>query len=148
MRTVVFLVAMSLAPALGCKSSQPEALPVPASSEPEGRDLVAGAIVAAFETVGTPPKVRLYKVIEVKYFPPPMSDAIIMVAYNETGADFQEAARLYQQGGLTVAIANVDVQRHLFRRRDYRVLANAPVTSADLSAQPVDPPKPDDASKR
>ncbi len=147
MRTVVLLVALSLATVFGCKSSQPEALPVPASSEPEGRDLVEGAVVAAFETVGTPKKVRLYKVIEVKYFPPPMSDAILMVAYNETGADFQEAARLYQQGGLTVALAHVDVQRHLFRRRDYRVLANVPVTSADRSAQPVDPKMPDDAKK-
>lgn len=109
---------------------------MPASSDPTGADLVEGAVIASFEKVGG---VRLYKLIEVKYFPPPMSDALIMIAYTEKGADYAEAARLWNKGGLSIVVTRVDVQRNVFRQRDYRVLSNEPVTDADRNAKPTEP---------
>jgi hypothetical protein len=102
--------------------------PVPASSDPEGKDLVEGAIVAAFEKDGG---VRLYKVKKVNFFPPPMTDELVMVAFNEKANDFQHASDLWRRRKFTVAVADVRVQRHMFRTRDYRVLANEPVTASD-----------------
>jgi hypothetical protein len=141
-RTLVALgfVTSCAVGAVGCKSSEPEGPPVPASSDPEGKDLVPGAIVAAQEK-GNAVKnedIRLYKVIESTYFPPPMSDELVMIAYQETTRDFRSAAALYASGKLTIAMPQVRVQRHLFRTRDYRVLANVPVTDADRNAKAPD----------
>lgn len=129
------LVAWGLVGATSCKDGEPVGPPVLASSDPEGKDLVPGAVVAAVEKSGG---VRLYKIVESLYFPPPMSDELVMLAFHEKGNDFKEAARLWGGGKLTVALSQVRVQRHLFRTRDYRVLANEPVTDADRSAKPVD----------
>lgn len=113
----------------GCRSDgKGTGPPVPASSDPEGKDLVVGAIVAAHEKTGG---VRLYKVKEVKYFPPPMTDELVMIGFNEKGNDFKHASDLWRRRKFTVAVANVRVQRHMFIQRDYRVLANEPVTEAD-----------------
>jgi hypothetical protein len=122
----------------GCKSDPGP--PVPASADPEGKDLVVGAVVAAFEKDGG---VRLYKVKEINYFPPPLSDELVMLAFNEKGGDFPHAAKLFEQRNLTVAVPNVRVYRHLFRERDYRVLAVEPVSDADraLKAKEKLPPK-------
>jgi hypothetical protein len=114
--------------------------PVPASADPEGKDLVVGAVVAATEKAGG---VRLYKIKETIYFPPPLSHELVMLAYDETANDFRHASDLWRKGGLNVSLANVRVYRHVFRKRNYRVLANEPVTAADLSAKnaPMPPPK-------
>jgi hypothetical protein len=134
----LFLAALALCALVsgGCKRADPEkTLPVPASSDPDGKDLVEGAIVAAVEKSGG---VRLYKITEVVYFPPPMSEELVMLAYHEKGNDFTEAARIWQKGGLTIAGAQVRVYRNMFRSRDYRVLTHQPVTDADKSAKPVE----------
>jgi hypothetical protein len=123
--------------ATGCKSKVEEGPPVPASSDPEGKDLVPGAVVAAVEKTGG---VRLYKIIDSVYFPPPMSDELVMIAYHEKGDDFRQAASLWSGGKLNVALSQVRVQRHLFRTRDYRILATVPVTDADRTAKAVDKP--------
>ena len=101
----------------GASSNDP---PVPASHDPKGEDIVVGAVVAAEEKSGG---VRLYLVKRVKYLPPPSTDALQMVAFKEKGNDFLHAAKLYRQRKLTVAIPTVDVERHNFVLRDYRVLA-------------------------
>ena len=125
--------------AAGCKSD-PSGPLIPASSDPTGNDLVAGAIVAAFEKDGG---VRLYKIKETLYFPPPLSDELVMLAFNEKGGDFQHAALLYEQRDLTVAVPSVRVYRHMFIQRDYRVLAVEPVSDAEraLKAKEKLPPK-------
>jgi hypothetical protein len=107
------------------------------SRDADGKDLVVGAVVAAFESTGG---VRLLKVIDVKFFPPPMSDALIMNAYDKKGNDFAEAFRLWRKGGLKLE-GKVDVQRHMFRKRNYRILRIEPVTDADRSAKPPDSPR-------
>lgn len=133
----VVLVAACVAGSAGCKGDAPQGPPVPASSDPDGRDLVPGAIVAAFEKGAAVKReaVRLYKVVDSIYFPPPMSDELVLIAYEETSPDFQTAAARFASGKLTIAAPQVRVQRHMFRMRDYRVLTNLPVTDADRSAK-------------
>ncbi len=109
--------------------------PVPASSDPQGKDIVAGAIIAAHEKTGG---VRLYKVKEVKYFPPPMSDELVMLAFSEKANDFKHAADLWRRRKFTVAVANARVQRHMFITRDYRVIAKEPVTDIDKVLKEAD----------
>ncbi len=138
-RRIVVAVALCGAFVAGCKSDPKKSLSVPASSDPEGKDLDKGAIVAAFEKGGG---VRIYKIVDIAFFPPPMSDELVMIAYNEKRNDFTEAAGLGQRGKLTVALSQVRVQRHLFRTRDYRIITVEPVTDADRSAKPIDPPAP------
>lgn len=136
-RTLAALGLVATVATSGCRSSSAtEGPPVPASSDPEGKDLVPGAIVAAVEKTGG---VRLYKVVDSLYFPPPMTDELVMIGYAEKSDDFARASALWASGKLTVALGQVRVQRHMFRTRDYRVLANVPVTDADRSAKPPEP---------
>jgi hypothetical protein len=107
--------------------------PVPASADPDGNDLKIGAIVVAFEEPSK--SYRLYKIKEVNFFPPPMSDELVMLAFAETGNDFQHASDLWRKRDLTVALANVRVQRHMFLKRDYRVLEYEAVSDADKALE-------------
>jgi len=103
--------------------------PVPASADPAGKDLVEGAIVVATEKQGG---VRIYKIKQVNYFPAPMTDELVMIAFAETGNDFAHAAKLWQQRKLTVVLPSVRVSRAQFAaNRSYRVIAREPVTAAD-----------------
>ncbi len=132
------MAAVLLALAAGCKSEAKKTPPVPASSDPEGKDLVEGAIVAAVESgaaVKQPGRIRLYKVVQVLWYPPPMPDYVAMIAYAETAGSYDEAAAMWQKGGLSIINPRVEVARNMFRVRDYRVLANEPVTAADKSAK-------------
>ncbi len=114
----------------GCKTDgSSSGVVVPASSDPNGKDLVEGAIVVATEKSGG---VRIYKIRKIRYFPDPIGEELVMVAYNEKGNDFHHAAALYHQGGLTIALTRVAVPRHRFaRNRDYRILGKEPVTEAE-----------------
>jgi hypothetical protein len=107
--------------------------PVPASADPDGNDLKIGAIVVAFEEPSK--SYRLYKIKEVNFFPPPMSDELVMLAFAETGNDFQHASDLWRKRDLTVAVANVRVQRHMFLKRDYRVLEYEAVSDGDKALE-------------
>jgi len=123
----VALPLMAL-PACQCNDRN-AAPPVPASADPEGKDLVVGAIVLATAKEGG---VRIYKIKEVNYFPPPVGDELVMIAFAELGNDFEHAAKLWKQRKLSVVVANVRVQQHMFHRnRDYRVIATEPVTEQD-----------------
>jgi hypothetical protein len=136
MRLATLCISLLLACSLtACRSDgKGTGPPVPASSDPEGKDLKEGAIVVALET--TSKGYRIYKVKEVKFFPPPMSDELVMIAFSETGNDFKHASDLWRQRDLTVAVASVRVQRHLFIKRDYRVLEYEPVTDVDKKLTP------------
>ncbi|MBW2454292.1 MAG: hypothetical protein JRI68_07270 [Deltaproteobacteria bacterium] len=135
---VLSLVAL---PACQC-SDRTAGPPIPASSDPEGRDLVEGAIVLATAKQGG---VRIYKIKGVNYFPPPMGDELVMIAFTELGNDFEHAAKLWRQRKLTVVLPNVRVQQHMFNRnRDYRIIGTEPVTDQEKKLQIGDalPPKP------
>ena len=146
MRVLCLLVLLTLLTPAGCRTDGAgSGPPVPASSDPTGNDLVVGSIVAAHESTGG---VRLLKLLQVNFFPPPMADELVFVAYNEKGNTFQHAADLFAKGKLTVAVAKVRVYRNMFRTRDYRVIAMRAVTPADLSAKASDPTKPSTGAKR
>jgi hypothetical protein len=122
------MLALSFA-SLGCPSRSDSGPPVPASSDPEGKDLVVGAVVIATEKGGG---VRIYKVKKVAYFPPPVGDELVMIAFHEKGNDFKHAARLYRQRRLTVVLPNVRVPLQRFHKaRDYRVIATEKVTEEE-----------------
>ena len=74
---------------------------------------------------------RLYKIKEVKWFPKPMSEELVMLAFREKGNDFVHAAKLFQQRKLSVIVPNVRVSKTNFLNRNYRVLGVEPVTDAE-----------------
>ena len=86
--------------------------------------------------------VRILQLIEIKFFPRPMSDELVFVAYNEKGNDFKHAAALWRQGRLTVALPKLRVYRNMFSKRDYRIIAQKPVTEADKNAKRQEPKSP------
>ena len=131
---LLVLAALALAPAACGRNGGP---PPAASSDPEGKDLVEGAVVAAVEKTGG---VRILKVVEVVYFPPPVGDELVMTAYDEMARDFQHASDLWAtrrpSKQMTVALTKVRVHRQNFARRDYRIIANEAVTEEEKLAGP------------
>lgn len=119
----VLLSALSLAPA--CDQGTP---PIPASSDPEGKDLVKGAVVAAAESSGG---IRLYKVVHVDDYPKPLGWELHMLAYDPKAKTFEDAAALWKKGGMKVAHDHVQVQLVSFLPRDHRVLKVEPVTDEE-----------------
>lgn len=113
----------------GCKSEGP---PVPAASDPQGNDLVKGAIVAAVEQSGG---IRLYKIVHVDDYPDPIGHDLHMIAYDPKVQTFQEASnmRANRKEQMKVALDYLLVQKHLFMKRDHRVVATEPVTEEELA---------------
>jgi hypothetical protein len=130
MRTIalaltLLLCGLSLVPA--CDEPIP---PVPASSDPEGKDFVKGAVVAAAESSGG---IRLYKVVHVDDYPKPLGWELHMIAYDPKASTFQDAAILWQKKtGLTVALDYVNVRLVDFLPRDHRILKVEPVSDEEM----------------
>lgn len=114
--------------AVSCDSQAP----VPAASDPQGKDLVEGAVVAAVESSGG---VRLYKIIHVDDYPDPIGYHLHMIAYDPKPATFQEAANVwrFKRDTLTVALDWMNVAQAAFMKRDHRVLVVEKVTDAELA---------------
>jgi hypothetical protein len=112
--------------AAGCSRDAP----VPAASDPTGKDLVDGAVVAATESSGG---VRLYKIIHADDYPDPAGPEYHMVAYDPKVATFQDAANLWKhrRGEVKVALDHILVRMVHFIKRDHRVLTVEPVTDAE-----------------
>ncbi len=114
---------------VGCNSEGP---PVPVASDPQGNDLVAGAVVAAAESSGG---IRLYKIVHVDDYPDPIGYELHMIAFDPKVQTFQEASgmRANRKEQMKVALDHLSVQKHLFIKRDHRVIANEPVTPEELA---------------
>ncbi len=110
---------LTLAPACN------RAPPVPETSDPTGKDLVVGAVVAATEKAGG---IRIYKIVEVEDLPAPFGRDLHMIAYDPKVQTFQEAAELRRKGELTVAMDHMMVRLVHFMPRDHRVISNEPVS--------------------
>lgn len=122
------LIAGGLLLGPACEEPPP---PVPASSDPEGKDLVKGAVVAAAESSGG---IRLYKIVHVDDFPPPIGTELHMIAYDPKVSSFQDAALLWKRKqGIQVALEHVHVQLQPFLQRDHRALFVEPVTEEELA---------------
>lgn len=128
MRSIALAVALAagllvLAPA--CDRGGP---PVPASSDPSGKDLVSGAIVAAVESSGG---IRIYKVVEVEHLPDPFGPDLHMIAYDPKAETFEQAAKLRRKGGMSIILDHVMVRLVNFMPRDHRVIATEPVSAEE-----------------
>jgi hypothetical protein len=104
--------------------------PVPGSSDPTGKDLVEGAVVAAVESNGG---VRLYKIIHADDYPDPAGPEYHMIAYDPKVVTFQDAANLwkFRRNEPKVAINHILVRMVNFIKRDHRVLVVEPVTDEE-----------------
>ncbi len=107
-----------------------EAAPhVPASSDPAGKDIVEGAVIAAQESVGG---VRLYKVTHVDDYPDPIGYEYHMIAYDPKCDSFEMAAKTWKNHGATPMFDHLVVREVSFLPRDHRVLFVEPLTPAEL----------------
>ena len=122
-------VVVSLTLAVSAAACNRE-IPIPTSSDPEGKDLVEGAVVAAAESSGG---VRLYKIVHVDDYPKPAGPEYHMIAYDPKVPTFQEAARLWKQrrGEVTVVLDHMFVRMVGFIKRDHRVLFIEAVTEEE-----------------
>jgi hypothetical protein len=126
LRRAMLVLCMTLATLPACHRDAP----VPASSDPEGKDLVEGAVVAAAESSGG---IRLYKIVHVDDYPEPAGPEYHMIAYDPKGVTFQDAANLwkFKRGDVKVALDHIYVRFANFGKRDHRVLAVEPVTDEE-----------------
>ena len=133
---MVVTAALALTGCNGCGHKASDAPPVPASADPEGKDLVPGAIVAAVEKSGG---IRIYKMVERNWFPDPIGEELVMIAYEQKADTFEHARDLWLKHNLTVALPKVRVPRQMFMPRDHRIVASEPVSDADKNAKIGDP---------
>jgi hypothetical protein len=126
LRRALFALCIALACVPACKRD----VPVPAASDPEGKDMVKGAVVAAVESSGG---VRLYKIVHVDDYPEPAGPEYHMIAYDPKTPTFQDAANLwkYKRDDVKVALDHIFVRFVNFDKRDHRVLFVEPVTDEE-----------------
>lgn len=103
--------------------------PIP-PPDPEGKDIVPGAIVAA-EELGN--GIRLYKVQHVDDYPKPMGPEYHMIAYEPKAKTFEEAREMWQDHKVKVVLDHIFVRGVNFLPRDHRVLMVEPVTEEELA---------------
>jgi hypothetical protein len=120
-------------PLLGCSRSSTNtetgnAPAIPASSDPQGKDLVEGAIVTAEESMGG---YRLYKILHVNDMPEPFGIEYHLMAYDPKADTIEESARIFRQGKVHVALDHFEVRKVHFIKRNHRVIAVEPVTDAE-----------------
>ncbi len=122
----LFVLCIALGSVAGCNRD----VAVPASSDPAGKDLVEGAVVAAAESAGG---IRLYKIVHVDDYPEPAGPEYHMIAYDPKVPTFQDAANLWKhkRGEMTVALDHVFVRLVNFGKRDHRVLFVEKVTEEE-----------------
>lgn len=127
--TLAALAAVSIAAlAPACGKGEGDGPRVPASSDPAGKDLVEGAVVAASEPSGG---FRLNKIVHVDDYPNPVGYQLHLIAYEPKGATFEEAAQLWRKRDLKIVINHFEVRQIDFMKRNYRVLAVEKVTDAE-----------------
>ena len=126
---VVALALVALALPACSKGTVEEAAPhVPASSDPAGKDIVEGAVVAAVESMGG---MRIYKVTHVDDYPDPMGYDYHMIAYDPKCDTFERCAVVWKKHEATIAYDHLVVREVSFLPRDHRVLFVEPLTEAE-----------------
>ena len=138
MSTPTRLVLLALAllgaaalPACSKGSATEEAAPpIPASSDPAGKDIVEGAVIAAKESMGG---IRLYKVTHVDDYPDPIGYEYHMIAYDPKSDTFEQAALTWKKRETKVIFEHLVVRDIHFLPRDHRVVFVEPLTAAELA---------------
>jgi hypothetical protein len=124
-----FLTTLALGFVLAACSKKP--IPPP---DPNGKDIVAGAVVAAVTMAEKEPGVRTYKVVHVDDYPEPIGYNYHLIAYDPKAATFEEARDVRARGPMKVVLAHLEVRAVDFLKRDHRVIANEPVTAEERAA--------------
>jgi hypothetical protein len=132
--SVIFGKAMRTALAVGLMCSSVILMscsekPLPAP-DPTGKDLVAGAVIAAEEKNGG---YRLYKMQHVDDYPEPIGWEYNMIAYEPKGTSFEDARRLWKDKKVTIALDHIQVRASNFLTRDHRVIVVEPLTPEELA---------------
>lgn len=130
LRTRLTLVALAALAILGssCKDD-----PIP-PADPKGKDIVAGAVVAAATTSERTPGLRIYKVVHVDDYPEPIGYNYHLIAYDPKAPTFEQARELRRRGGMTVVNSHVEVRAVDFLPRDHRVIAKETVSAEERAA--------------
>lgn len=121
-------LALASAAVVGCKG---DAIPPP---DPNGKDIVEGAVVAAATSAEATPGMRIYKVVHVDDYPEPIGYQYHLVAYDPKAPTFEEAREVRRRGGMKVVMAHFEVRAVDFLKRDHRVIAKEEVTPAERDA--------------
>jgi hypothetical protein len=116
--TLSLFPALLAPPLLGCNR-------IPTSSDPQGKDLVEGAVVTAQESIGG---YRLYKILHVDDLPEPFGTEYHFIAYDPKADTLEESVQIWRQGRAKVALDHFEVRKVHFMPRDHRVIAVEPVT--------------------
>lgn len=124
-----FTAAATPACSQGCSSGEEAAPHIPASSDPAGKDLVEGAVVAAREQAGG---IRLYKITHVEEMPAPLGSEYHMIAYDPKGDTYELAAKTWQKHEAKVVFEHLVVRDIHFIPREHRVLFVEPLTPEEL----------------
>lgn len=126
----VFTAAATPACGQGCSTPEEAAPHIPASSDPAGKDLVEGAVVAAKEGAGG---IRLYKVTHVEELLAPLGREYHMIAYDPKADTFEQAAKTWQKHEAKIVFEHLVVRDIHFIPRDHRVVFVEPLTPAELA---------------
>jgi hypothetical protein len=121
------LAALLVALVVGCKA---EPLPAP---DPKGKDLVAGAVVAAATSAEATPGIRTYKILHVDDYPDPIGYNLHLAAYDPKAPTFEEARETRRRGGMTAVNVHFEVRLVDFLARDHRVIALEPLSELELA---------------
>ena len=124
----VFTAAATSACSQGCSNGQEAAPHIPASSDPTGKDLVEGAVVAAREGTGG---IRLYKVTHVDQMPEPLGNEYHMIAYDPKSDTYEQAAKTWQKHEVKVIFEHLVVRDIHFLPREHRIIFVEPLTEAE-----------------
>ena len=124
----VFTAAATSACGQGCSTPEEAAPHIPASSDPAGKDLVEGAVVAAREGTGG---IRLYKVTHVEELLASLGHEYHMIAYDPKADTFEQAAKTWKKHEARVMYDHLVVRDIHFIPRDHRVVFVEPLTDAE-----------------
>jgi hypothetical protein len=127
LRTAWAAIAIATALSAGCKG---DTIPPP---DPKGKDIVAGAVVAAATSAEPTPGLRIYKVLHVDDYPEPIGYNYHLAAYDPKAKTFEEAREIRRRGKMKVVLGHLEVRAVDFLKRDHRVIAKEPLTEAELA---------------
>lgn len=120
------MLALAAACALGAGCTKP--IPPP---DPQGKDIVAGAVVAAVTKAEKEPGIRTYKVVHVDDYPQPIGFNYHLIAYDPKAPTFDDARDIRARGGMKVVMPHFEVRAVDFLPRDHRVIAVEPITAEE-----------------
>jgi hypothetical protein len=100
--------------------------------DPQGKDIVEGAIVAAATNAEPTPGVRMYKVLHVDDYPEPVGYQYHLIVFDPKAPTFEAAREMRARGQLKVINKHIEVRAQDFLPRDHRVIGKEPLSEDEL----------------